>query len=71
MTAHATRPAPRRLGAEASTSRTVADVGEFARTLSTHFLVPLDDLGPDGVAHLWHKTGTQDDLWRARVGKTP
>ncbi|WP_440103328.1 hypothetical protein [Streptosporangium sp. H16] len=25
----------------------------------------------DGVARLWHKTGTQDDLWRARVSDTP
>lgn len=48
----------------------IADVDEFARTLSTDFLVPLDDLGPEGVAHLWHKAGTQDDLWRARVRNT-
>ncbi|MEU7801852.1 arylamine N-acetyltransferase [Micromonospora arborensis] len=57
----------RRLGADASTAHTITDVDEFARTLATHFLVPLDDLGPDGVAHLWHRTGAQDDLWRARV----
>ena len=60
----------RRLGADSSTSRTIADAEEFAETLSTHFLVPLDDLGPDGVAHLWHRTGAQDDLWRARVSNT-
>jgi N-hydroxyarylamine O-acetyltransferase len=57
----------RRLGADGSTSRTIADADEFAGTLSTQFLVPLDDLGPDGVAHLWHRTGTQDDLWRTRI----
>lgn len=60
----------RRLGAAASTPRMIADVDEFARTLSTDFLVPLDDLGPEGVAHLWHKAGSQDDLWRARVRNT-
>jgi N-hydroxyarylamine O-acetyltransferase len=51
------------------TSRTIADADEFARTLSTDFLVPLDDLGQNGVARLWHRAGTQDDLWRARVGR--
>ncbi|WP_091108406.1 arylamine N-acetyltransferase family protein [Micromonospora citrea] len=56
----------RRLGTDGRTRRTIGDAEEFARTLSTHFLVPLDDLGPDGVAHLWHKTTAQDDLWRAR-----
>ncbi|MEU8332550.1 arylamine N-acetyltransferase [Micromonospora sp. NPDC048839] len=61
----------RRLGADASSPQTITDVDDFARTLSTHFLVPLDDLGPDGVARLWQQTGTQDDLWRARVRNTP
>ncbi len=61
----------RRLGADGRTSRTIGDADEFARTLSTDFLVPLDDLGQDGVARLWHRTGTQDDLWRARVSDTP
>ncbi|MGC5288005.1 arylamine N-acetyltransferase family protein [Micromonospora sp. DT231] len=60
----------RRLGADTSSPQTITDVDEFARTLSTHFLVPLDDLGPDGVAHLWQKAGAQDDLWRARVRNT-
>ncbi|MEV7983855.1 arylamine N-acetyltransferase [Micromonospora sp. NPDC085948] len=60
----------RRLGADTSSPRTITDVDDFARTLSTHFLVPLDDLGPDGVARLWQQTGTQDDLWRARVRNT-
>jgi N-hydroxyarylamine O-acetyltransferase len=59
----------RRLGADGMTSRTIADADEFARTLSTDFLVPLDDLGQNGVARLWHRAGTQDDLWRARVGR--
>ncbi|MFI6818964.1 arylamine N-acetyltransferase [Nonomuraea sp. NPDC050328] len=61
----------RRLGPDARTSRTIGDVDEFAATLSTQFLVPLDDLGRDGVARLWAKSGTQDDLWRARVGTGP
>ncbi|MEU4836252.1 hypothetical protein, partial [Streptosporangium sp. NPDC023615] len=53
--------------ADGTTSRTLGDADEFARTLSTDFLVPLDDLGRNGVARLWSKTGPQDDLWRARV----
>jgi N-hydroxyarylamine O-acetyltransferase len=61
----------RRLGTDGRTSRTIGDAYEFARTLSTDFLVPLDDLGQDGVARLWRKTGTQDDLWRARVSDIP
>ncbi|MGC5015182.1 arylamine N-acetyltransferase family protein [Streptosporangium sp. DT93] len=61
----------RRLGTGDRTPRTIGDVDEFARTLSTDFLVPLDDLGPDGVARLWDRTGTQDDLWRARFGDVP
>ncbi|MDH2428391.1 arylamine N-acetyltransferase [Sphaerisporangium sp. TRM90804] len=61
----------RRLGAGGRTSRTIGDLDEFARTLSTDFLVPLDDLGESGLARLWHKTGTQDDLWRTRVGDIP
>ncbi|WP_336211717.1 arylamine N-acetyltransferase family protein [Nonomuraea sp. LPB2021202275-12-8] len=60
----------RRLGADGTTSSTIADADEFARTLSTHFLVPLDDLGRHGIAQLWQKTGAQDDLWRARVSNT-
>lgn len=60
----------RRLGPDGSTSRTIADADDFAKTLSMHFLVPLDDLGPGGVDHLWHKTGSQDDLWRARGSNT-
>ncbi|WP_346149308.1 arylamine N-acetyltransferase family protein [Nonomuraea recticatena] len=60
----------RQLGADGRTSRAIGDADEFARTLSTQFLVPLDDLGQSGVARLWEKTGTQDDLWRARVSDT-
>jgi N-hydroxyarylamine O-acetyltransferase len=59
----------RRLGAGGMTSRPIGDADEFARTLSTDFLVPLDDLGQNGVARLWHRAGAQDDLWRARVGR--
>ncbi|MER5321085.1 arylamine N-acetyltransferase family protein [Streptosporangium roseum] len=61
----------RRLGTDGRTSRTIGDAAEFARTLSTDFLVPLNELGQDGVARLWFKTGTQDDLWRARVSDIP
>jgi N-hydroxyarylamine O-acetyltransferase len=57
----------RRLGSDGATSQPIGDADEFARTLRTHFLVPLDDLGRNGVAQLWHKTAAQDDLWRARV----
>jgi N-hydroxyarylamine O-acetyltransferase len=39
--------------------------------LSEQLLIPLDDLGADGVAHLWEKIGVQDDLWRALVENNP
>ncbi|GIH79313.1 arylamine N-acetyltransferase [Planobispora longispora] len=57
----------RRLGADGRTPWTIGDIDESARTLSMDFRVPLEDLGHNGIAQLWHKTGTQDDLWRARV----
>ncbi|GAA3466370.1 arylamine N-acetyltransferase family protein [Nonomuraea roseola] len=60
----------RRPGSDGRTPRTIGDADEFARTLAMDFLVPLDDLGHNGVAQLWHKSGTQDDLWRARVSNT-
>ncbi|WP_425574706.1 arylamine N-acetyltransferase [Nonomuraea africana] len=40
----------RRLGADGGTSRTIGDADELARTLSTHFLVPLDDHGLKGCS---------------------
>ncbi|MFD9949046.1 arylamine N-acetyltransferase [Nonomuraea sp. NPDC059023] len=61
----------RRLGAGDKEPRTIGDADEFARTLSADFLVPLGDLGRNGIAQLWHKSGAQDDLWRARVSNTP
>lgn len=61
----------RRLGDSGGAARTITDCDEFAAILSTRFLVPLDDLGPDGVDRLWVKAGTQDDLWRARISDTP
>ncbi|PRX48742.1 N-hydroxyarylamine O-acetyltransferase [Prauserella shujinwangii] len=59
----------RRLGAAERESRTLHSVEEFADVLSRQLLIPLDDLGPDGVARLWEKAGTQDDLWRTRAGQ--
>ncbi|MFJ3586200.1 arylamine N-acetyltransferase [Streptomyces sp. NPDC090127] len=57
----------RELGADGARSRTIDDRDAFAATLSERFLVPLDDLGPDGVDRLWEKACAQDDLWRARA----
>lgn len=51
--------------------RTIASIKEFADILSERFLVPLDDLGPDGVNQLWEKAGTQHELWRARNQTDP
>lgn len=51
--------------------RTIAGIEEFADILSERFLVPLDDLGPDGVNQLWAKAGTQHELWRARNQADP
>ena len=61
----------RQLGVNGRQSWTLSSVEEFADVLSQQLLIPLDDLGPDGVARLWQKAGTQDDLWRARVGNNP
>ncbi|GAA1177693.1 arylamine N-acetyltransferase family protein [Pseudonocardia alaniniphila] len=61
----------RRLGANSRQSWTVSSVEEFADVLSERLLIPLDDLGPDGVARLWEKAGVQDDLWQARVENNP
>ncbi|WP_433555500.1 arylamine N-acetyltransferase family protein [Pseudonocardia xinjiangensis] len=61
----------RRLSASNRQPRTVTSAEEFAYVLSEQLLIPLDDLGADGVAHLWEKTGVQDDLWRARVENNP
>lgn len=55
------------LGAPGSEVSTIAGVEEFADILSERFLVPLDDLGPEGVGRLWEKAGAQHDLWRAQV----
>ncbi|WP_433292792.1 arylamine N-acetyltransferase [Pseudonocardia sp. CA-142604] len=57
----------RRLSANSRESWTVSSVEEFADVLYERLLIPLDDLGPDGVARLWGKAGVQDDLWHARV----
>jgi N-hydroxyarylamine O-acetyltransferase len=61
----------RRLGASSRRSWTLTSAEEFADVLSEQLLIPLDDLGPEGVASLWEKAGAQDDLWRARVENTP
>lgn len=54
----------RQYTADGRSSRTIRDMDEFATTLSENFLVPLEDLGPDGVGRLWEKAGAQSDLWR-------
>ncbi|MFH8759211.1 arylamine N-acetyltransferase [Streptomyces atroolivaceus] len=57
----------RQYTADGRSSRTIRDMDEFATTLSENFLVPLEDLGPDGVGRLWEKAGAQSDLWRVRT----
>ncbi|MFC9268696.1 arylamine N-acetyltransferase [Streptomyces zhihengii] len=57
----------RQYSADGRSSRTLKDVGEFAATLRDRFLVPLEDLGPDGVNHLWEKAVAQNDLWQTRT----
>jgi N-hydroxyarylamine O-acetyltransferase len=58
----------RHLGAERSGPLAITRFEEFTAVLADRFLVPLGDLGPDGPARLWERTGAQDDLWRARRG---
>jgi len=55
----------RQLGPDGK-SWTIDDEDEFAATLAEQFLVPLDDLGPDGVTRLWEQASTQYALWRTR-----
>ncbi|MGW7348121.1 arylamine N-acetyltransferase family protein [Streptomyces sp. NPDC054854] len=57
----------RQYSADGRSSWTIRDVGEFATTLSEKFLVPLEDLGPDGVGRLWEKANAQHDLRRTRA----
>ncbi len=54
----------RQYSADGRSSWTIRDEDEFATTLRETFLVPLEDLGPDGVGRLWDKVGAQNDLWR-------
>ncbi len=57
----------RQIGAEGRRSWTISGPDEFAATLSQRFLVPLDDIGRDGVDRLWEKASAQNDLWRTRA----
>lgn len=57
----------RRLGADDLAPTRITSLAEFGTVLSETFRVPLADLGDDDIELLWEKTGTQDDLWRARV----
>ncbi|GGS25712.1 arylamine N-acetyltransferase [Streptomyces rubiginosohelvolus] len=57
----------RQYSADGRSARTIEDVGEFAATLREKLLVPLEDLGPDGVGRLWERARAQDDLWRTRA----
>jgi N-hydroxyarylamine O-acetyltransferase len=52
-----------RVGAESAGPRTIASSNEFAHILADTFRVPLDDLGPDGLATLWEKTAGQHAAW--------
>ncbi|TXS49112.1 acetyltransferase [Streptomyces sp. t39] len=60
----------RQYSADGRSSRAIRDVDEFATTLSERFLVPLEDLGPEGVGRLWEKAGAQNDLWRTLTQET-
>ncbi|MGW7093320.1 arylamine N-acetyltransferase family protein [Streptomyces sp. NPDC054874] len=57
----------RQYSADGRSSRTITNVEDFATTLREKFLVPLEDLGPDGISRLWEKTSAQNDLWRTRT----
>ncbi|MFJ4839347.1 arylamine N-acetyltransferase [Streptomyces sp. NPDC088746] len=60
----------RQYSADGRSSWVIRGVDGFATTLSERFLVPLEDLGPDGVGRLWEKAGAQNDLWRTRTQET-
>lgn len=57
----------RTLGAGHKETRAIDTIDAFTATLAEDFLVPLDDLGPDGVQRLWERAARQDDLWRKRA----
>ncbi|MGI5472587.1 arylamine N-acetyltransferase family protein [Streptomyces sp. CA-132043] len=57
----------RQYGADGRRSWTIGGMDEFATTLAERFLVPLDDLGPDGVRRLWAKASAQNDAWRTHA----
>ncbi|MFJ9917706.1 arylamine N-acetyltransferase [Streptomyces rubiginosohelvolus] len=57
----------RQYSADGRSSRTIRDMSEFATTLRDRFLVPLEDLGTDGVSRLWEKARAQDDSWLKRT----
>ncbi|MCX4851768.1 hypothetical protein [Streptomyces sp. NBC_00893] len=52
----------RELGAGSAAPEPIRDIERFADVLANRFLVPLDDLTPDGCARLWRRTGEQHDL---------
>ncbi|MEV8228935.1 arylamine N-acetyltransferase [Streptomyces sp. NPDC079167] len=60
----------RQYSADGRSSWVIRDVDEFAATLSENFLVPLDDIGPEGVTRLWEKAVAQDDLRQTRTRET-
>ncbi|MDT0446567.1 hypothetical protein [Streptomyces johnsoniae] len=47
----------RELGAGSAAPEPIRDIERFADVLANRFLVPLDDLTPDGGARLWRRAG--------------
>jgi N-hydroxyarylamine O-acetyltransferase len=49
----------RELTPTGKTTRVLDTIEDFTTTLATHFHIPLNDLSPDGINHLWTQTHTQ------------
>ncbi|MFD1718556.1 arylamine N-acetyltransferase family protein [Georgenia deserti] len=53
----------RRIGPDGASARTIPDKDEFARVLADELLVPVGDIGADGVDRLWAAASEQHDGW--------